>query len=582
MFPSSFILHLSSLLWFILRPSSFILCLALTACNRAPPATQRNEAAGPVWFQDISKETGLDFVHDAGPVGNYFMPQIIGSGGAFFDFDNDGRLDIYLLQNGGPNSSSKNRLFRQGADGRFIDVSKGSGLDFAGYCMGVAIGDVNNDGWPDVLVTEYRGVRLFLNNGNGTFTDVTKEAGLESVLWGTSACFFDYDRDGWLDLVVTNYVDYDPSAHCALVSGIPDYCHPNRFEGTVTKLFHNLGPKTGTGSKVRFEDVTLKSGIGRLPGPGLGVTCADFNGDGWPDILVANDAKPNRLWINQHDGTFKDEALVSGLAYNGKGQTQGNMGIAIGDVNGDGEFDVFITHLTEENHVLYHQSPRGFFKDLTGAARLTSPRWHGTGFGTVLVDFDHDGALDLAIVNGRVSKGQRAGNPDLTPYWNEYAERNQLFTNDGTGKFGDISPHNSPFCGAAMVSRGLACGDINGDGAMDLLVTTVAGPARLYRNVAPKRGHWLLVRAIDPALRRDAYGATITVRAGNRHWVNWVNPGQSYLCSNDPRAHFGMGQADKIDAIDVLWPDGMRETFPGRAADQAVVLRRGEGRPKTN
>jgi hypothetical protein len=547
----------------------------LMGCNRAP--SDKNEAVAAVWFQDVTEELGLNFVHDAGPVGDYFMPQIVGSGAALFDFDNDGRLDIYLLQNGGPKSSHRNRLFRQGPDGRFIDVSKGSGLDFAGYCMGVAIGDVNNDGWPDVLVTEYLGIKLFLNNGNGTFTDVTAEAGLDNLLWGASAAFFDYDRDGWLDLVVTNYVEYDPSAHCVSVTGAPDYCHPNQYVGTVTKLFHNLGRKTGS-SVVRFEDVTLKSGLGRLAGPGLGVTCADFNGDRWPDILVANDSKPNRLWINQHDGTFKEEALLSGLAYNGKGQTQANMGIAIGDVDGDGEFDVFITHLNTENHVLYQQSPRGFFKDRTGAARLANPRWHGTGFGTVLVDFDHDGALDLAIVNGNVFKGQKADNPLLSAYWNEYAQRNQLFSNDGDGKFTDLSPQNAPFCGTAMVSRGLACGDINGDGAMDLLVTTVAGRAHLYRNVAPKRGHWLLVRAIDPVLRRDAYGATIKVQAGKRRWLSWINPGQSYLCSNDPRAHFGLGSADKVDAIDVIWPDGTQEAFPGRAADQAIVLRKGEGK----
>jgi hypothetical protein len=599
---------------------STVLIFTLPGCSQSvSTASGHDDPAGPQWFKDITEEVGLDFVHDAGPVGSYFMPQIVGSGAAFFDFDNDGRLDIYLLQNGGPNSQSTNRLFHQGPDGRFTDVSKGSGLDIAGYCMGVAIGDVNNDGWPDVLVTEYRGIKLFLNNGNGTFTDVTAEAGLENLLWGTSAAFLDYDRDGWLDLVVTNYVDFDPSSNCALAK--QDFCQPFDFEGTVTKLFHNLGPASrvasarpfgspgvrAKGNRVRFEDVTLKSGLGRSPGAGLGVVCADFNGDGWPDILVANDAKRNHLWINQHDGTFKEEGLIYGVAYNGRGQVQANMGIAIGDVNGDGEFDVFITHLTEELHVLYQQGPRGTFLDRTGPSRLANPKWRGTGFGTVLVDFDHDGAVDLAIVNGRVARGRRADNPSPGAYahrravvpmpvsstldghgqrrsmyswpgWSDYAERNQLFVNDGTGKFTDISPHNAEFCGEAMISRGLACGDIDGDGAMDLLVTTVAAPARLYRNIAPKRGHWLLVRAIDPALRRDAYGATITVQAGERRWVSWVNPGQSFLCSNDPRAHFGLGPADRVDRIQVLWPDGVKEVFPGRRADQEIVLRRGQGR----
>jgi enediyne biosynthesis protein E4 len=560
------------------RGMFLVLCgCALAGCERNEPA----RGAAPVWFEDVTERVGLRFVHDAGPAdGTYFLPQIVGSGAALFDFDNDGRLDLYLLQNGGPASSSRNRLYHQEADGTFRDVSAGSALDIAGFNMGVAVGDVNNDGLPDVLVTQVGGARLFLNTGGGHFTDVSREAGIDNPHWATSAAFVDYDRDGWLDLVIVNYVDYDPSAHCGSAGGRPEYCHPRRFAGTVARLFRNLGPGTGPGAaRVRFEDRTLASGLGRLPGPGLGVACADFDGDGWPDIFVANDSAPNHLWINQHDGTFKEQALLRGVAQDGMGRDLGNMGVAVGDVRGSGLFDLFVTHLTDESPTLWVQHPRGLFQDHTAAAHLAATAWRGTGFGTVLADFDQDGAPDLAVVNGRVARGPPAGNPALSDYWNTYAQRNQLFRNVGAGTFADLSPANAPFCGPALVSRGLACGDVDGDGAPDLLVTTVAGPARLYRNCVSDRGHWLLVRALDPALHRDAYGATVTVRAGGRRRVGWVNPGQSYLCSQDPRVHFGLGTATEVEGVDVVWPDGTAESFPAARADHVLEVRKGKGRP---
>jgi hypothetical protein len=539
-----------------------------------------DEPTGPPWFADVTEESRLVFVHDAGPVG-HSMPQIMGSGAALFDFDGDGRLDIYLLNNGGPNGRP-NQLFKQMPDGTFQNVSKGSGLDFSGHCMGVAIGDVNNDGLPDVLVTEYRGARLFLNAGGGKFIEVTREAGLENRAWGASAAFFDYDGDGWLDLVIVNYVEYDSRGGCNTPHG-PDYCPPRPFKGAVTRLFRNLGPGPDTGSsrpavpRVRFQDVTGPSGLDKRPGPGLGVVCADFNGDGWPDIFVANDGEPNHLWINQGNGTFKEEAVLRGVAYNAHGQSEAGMGVAIGDVTGDGLFDVFVTHLAEETNTLWKQGPRGTFRDRTGALGLANSRWRGTGFGTVLADFDNDGALDLAIVNGRIGRGDVL-HKALGHHWGRYAERNQIFANDGTGHFRDISQQNAPFCGTANVARGLAWGVFDDRGAVGLLVTTVAGPAQLFRNVVPNRGHWLLVRAVDPALRRDAIGAEVRVRASGKQFVRQISPASSYLCSNDMRAHFGLGDAEQVESVEVVWPGGAKEEFAGGRADRSITLEKGKGK----
>jgi hypothetical protein len=553
-------------------------------CNRPGEAQpEALEPSGPAWFEDVTDQVGLDFVHDAGEGDSYFFPRIVGSGGALFDMDGDGRLDVYLLHNGGPESKATNRLFHQRKDGRFEDVSAGSGLDVAGWGQGVAIGDVNNDGKPDVLVTEYRKTRLFLNEGHGHFREVPRQLFADTPLWATSACFFDYDRDGWLDLVIVNYVDYDASWGCNDPAGKPDFCGPTVFPGSVTKLYRNLG-NDSAGHWRGFEDVTLKSGLGSLRGPGLGVACADFDGDGWPDIFVANDGAPNRLWMNQHHGTFREEGVSRGVALNLLAQAPGNMGIALGDIDGDEMFDLYVTHLNDESNTLWKQGPkRGFFQDRTAAFGLTGTEWRGTGWGTVFGDFDHVGAVHLALVNGAVyrHKGEAHVAPEA-PFWTRYAERNQLLVNDGTGHFRDVSRQEKALCGTPGVYRALLCGDVDNDGALDLLVTQIAGRARLYRNVAPKHGHWLLVSALDPSRGgRDAYGAEITVAAGGRRWRRWLNSGTSCLGSNDPRAHFGLGNVSGIEAIHVRWPDGMEEEFTGQGLDRWVRLNRGEGsRPR--
>lgn len=554
-----------------------------------PPRGTEGESADPrlAWFTDVTDQLGIDFIHEPGDLSRYWQPQIHGSGVALFDFDGDNRLDIYLLNFGGLDSKAINRLYKNMPDGTFHDVTAGSGMGIAGYNTGVAVGDVNNDGAADVLVTQHGGLRLFLNNGDGTFSDATEDSQLQNPLWGTSANFFDYDRDGWLDLVIVNYLDDDPHWRCYNPMSKREYCGPTHFKGTVSKLFRNLGPggKDDPGAKgahaprVRFQDVTIKAGLAKAPGPGLAVYCADFTEDGWPDILIVNDNEPNHLWVNQKNGTFTEEAAIRGIAVDSMGQAQAGMGVAVGDVDEDGLLDIYMTHLSSERNTLWKQGPqRGQFRDLTAASGLLASDWRATGFGTLMADFDHDGWIDLAVANGAVSQGTPTPHAALGPHFQRYSERNQVFRNTGRGKFQDVSRHNPALCGAPNVARALAAGDLDGDGAIDLVVTTVGNRPRVLRNTAAQRGHWLLVRALDPKRKRDAYGAEVRVRAGERRWLRIINPGDSYQSSSDPRAHFGLGEVAQFDAIHVLWPDGLAEVFPGGTADRVLELRRGEGK----
>jgi hypothetical protein len=552
----------------------FLILVLSAGCSRptTPVVSSTAIPSEPAWFEDVTAACGLVFSHDPGPITKeYFMPQIAGSGCAFFDFDGDNLLDIYLIHNGGPDGK-KNQLFHQERDGVFRDVSEKSGVDVSGYGMGVAVGDIDNDGKPDLLLTEYGATRLFRNLGKGRFLDITKEAGIDNPLWGTSASFFDYDRDGWLDLVIVNYIDYDRSIPCPRAGGKLDFCGPHIFRGSLPRLFRNTGHQAN--GSVRFEDTSLTANLVNGPkGKGLGVLCADFDGDGWPDIFIANDLIANHLWINQHDGKFKEEATLRGLAYTWGGAAAANMGIGWADVDGDGLPDIFVTHILDENHTLWMQGPRGFYQDKTLAAGLTA---RSTGFGTAFVDFDRDGWPDLAFVNGNVRRNPGAENPN--DFWSSFAQRNVLYANQGKGKFRDISQSNPALCEKPVVGRGLAVGDFDNDGAPDLLITEINGPARLLRNTASAHGHWLTVRAAIPKLKRDAYGAEITVRAGGQSYWRLLQPGYSYCSSNDPRCFFGLGKNTRYDSIEVLWPDGVKESFGGGDADRFVEIHQGDGK----
>ncbi|MGI8980910.1 MAG: CRTAC1 family protein [Pirellulaceae bacterium] len=552
----------------------------LPGCGERPiaPSPVKAVAALPQeapWFEDVTATSGLDFVHDPGPIdGKYFMPQINGSGAALFDANNDGRLDIYLLQFGGPDSISTNALFRQLPDGKFQNVSQGSGLDINGHNHGVAVGDVNNDGWVDVLVTQYLGIKFFLNQGNGTFREATGEANLKNLDWGASSSFVDYDRDGWLDLVVVNYLDFDEGRPCFIRGGKRDFCRAGLFLGTVTRLWRNQGADSA-GKWLGYEDRTDAAGLSQKPGRGMGVLCADFNGDNWPDVFVANDAEANFLWVNQKNGTFREEAVFRGLAFDDRGVAAANMGVAYGDVDGDGLSDVFITHFINEHHGLWMQQTRGTFEEQSIRAGLTQSRWHGTAWGTTLADFNQDGALDLALMNGYAHRRDAPAQS----FWDDYKDRNQVFVNDGAGHFRDISTDSPALCREPNVGRGLCVGDIDGDGALDMLTTQIGGAARILRNVAPSRGHWLMIRALDPRLHRDAIGAEVRLRSGARHWHGLIQPSQSYQCANDMRAHFGLGGTERIDQIEILWPDGNTEQFACPGVDRVLEIQRGQGEP---
>jgi hypothetical protein len=547
-------------------------------------------------FTDRARESGIDFVHFNGMSGAHYYPEMIGSGVALFDYDNDGDLDIFLVQGNmlGPNNDRsqtvfqpqgllRGRLYRndsvQHADGsctlKFTDVTQESGIDARGYGMGVAAADFNNDGWVDLYVTNFGHNQMWRNNGDGTFTDVTRESGTDVSGWSCSAAFLDYDRDGWLDLFVGNYVDFrfSDQKKCLAASGAEDYCGPLSFNPLPNRLFRNR--RDGT-----FEDVTVSSRIGSEFGGALGVICADFNGDGWVDIYVANDKRPNQLWVNQRDGTFKNEGLVAGCALDQDGIPQSGMGVDAGDVLGRGLEDLVVTNLAGEYADLFLNNGKGWFDDASfqsGVAAATRPY---TGFGTGLLDYDNDGRLDLLVVNGAIKAvEEQVRNKSLFPY----AQPKLLLHNTGNGHFENLSNRAGASFSLLEVSRGLALGDLDNDGDTDAVVVNNSGPARLLINNVGHRKPWIGFRMVGEKHHRDMLGTRVAVfRRGAPTIWRRVHQDGSYCSSRDSRVLIGLGDFPEVTKVRAQWVSGHVEEWTGLPVRKYTELREGSGTPIKN
>ncbi len=534
-------------------------------------------------FREASATTGLVFQHFNGATGKYYMAEMMGAGVALFDYDNDGDLDVYLLQGTALDAQKPlfplpktqkpgHRLFRNELfprkQLRFTDVTEKSGLGLIGFGMGVATGDYDNDGFVDLYVTNFGSNALLHNNGNGTFTDVTKQANVDDPRWSSSAAWVDYDHDGDLDLFVCNYVDFTVAGNkpCFAPSGERDYCGPQQYRGLPDRLFRNEG-------NGKFSDATLSSGIASAYGPGLGVTCADFNGDGRVDIYVANDGAANLLWMNKGNGKFEEEGLLSGAAYSMDGVPRAGMGVTAGDFDNDGDEDLLVTNLTKEGSTLYRNNGKGLFTDASLEFNLAQSSFMSTGFGVGWFDYDNDGWLDLFAVNGAVTIM-----PALRGQPFPFHQRNQLFHNEAGKTLREISPANIPALQLSEVSRAAAFGDLDNDGDVDCVVANNNGLARLLLNENALRNHWLQLKLVGKQDNRQALGAKVLVQVkGQPPLHRRVHTDGSYLSANDPRVHFGLGKAAAIETVMVEWPNGTRESFSPVRLDALKVLQQGTG-----
>ncbi len=557
----------------MLRVRNCLLFSVLILTGFAVVQGQTTETPSPtVLFTEVASAAGLHFSHWSGSSPEKYVLETMGSGAAFLDYNNDGWLDIYLVNGGAvpgypPPQPIRNALFRNNGDGTFTDVTASAGVDGnRHYGMGVAAADFDGDGWTDIFVTTFGRNLLYRNRGNGTFAEVTDQAGVAGSGWSTSAAFFDYDRDGDLDLFVARYVDYDFDRNVTCghpARGIRAYCHPDIYDGIPSLLYRNNGDGT-------FTDVSQASGIGTHTGKSLGVVAADFNGDGWIDLYVANDSVRNFLFRNNGDGTFEEIAIPSGVALDEGGRPQAGMGTAAGDYDGDGRLDLIVTNLDLEYNDLYRNLGE-FFMDASFQAGFASPSLPLVGWGTGFFDYDNDGDLDILVVNGHDIDNIEEFRPGES-----YPQPKLLFENTG-GRFREVAADHGQALTKPAVSRGAAFGDYDNDGDVDVLVLNLGGSPALLRNDGGNSNHWLSLSLEGTKSPPDPIGARIRLTAGGHTQTQHVVGGGSYLSSSDRRIHFGLGQADRAERIEISWPSGTVDVLENVAAGSFYRVREGEG-----
>ncbi len=538
------------------------------ACTIAAPAS-----IAQVRFTDITRRAGIQFVHNKGESGKKYLPETMGPGAAFIDYDNDGYPDIVLINGkslgtaAGKSSGSSIRLYRNNHNGTFTDVTMRAGLNISIYGMGVAVGDFDNDGYDDLFVTALGQSHLFHNNGNGTFTDVTRQSGL----WGpeefsTSAAWIDYDRDGKLDLVVANYVQWTPQndLFCTLDGRRKSYCTPESYKGASLRLWHNLG-------NGKFEDATRKANLFDNTAKSLGVTAIDINGDGWPDLVVANDTQPNKLYLNTGKGTFVDSAVSAGIAFSEDGIARAGMGVDAADYDRSGRPSIIIGNFSNQMMALYHNEGNGLFVDEAPRSEVGRKSLLTLAFGCFFFDYDNDGWLDIFAANGHIEPEIEQIQKRVT-----YAEPPHLFRNTGGGKFVDATATAGTDLAKPRVARGAAYADIDNDGYLDVLLTTNGGPAVLLRNEGGPN-HSLRIKLQGTKSNRDGVGAVVAIKSSGERQRMTIRGGGSYLSSSEQILTFGLGQRTKAEDVEIWWPSGQVDRLSGVAAGQTITVREGQG-----